>query len=313
MNGPASPTPKSTHLPKWGTRRARPYTLPSNLAVSKAAPPPCADLLIGKGPERVVVAMEDPNPRVSGQGIAQLRTAGITVDVGVLGHEARRLNEAFAKYITTGRPFVIAKCGMSLDGKIATRTGDSRWVTGEASRRMVHRLRDGVDAILVGSRTAMLDDPSLTTRLGDGSGKDPIRIILDADSYLDHARRAFHLDSDAPTWVAVPDDRDFDGADETLHVPRRGQGLDMALLMKELGARNITSVLIEGGGATHASAFDAGVVDKVVFFVAPKIIGGREAVTPVEGEGAARMADSDHARRTSGRIRRRGRGHRGPT
>ena len=254
--------------------------------------PPCVDLILEQRPARVVVAMEDPNPKVSGGGIARLRDAGITVEAGVLEDEARRLNEVFVKYITTQMPFVIAKCGMSLDGKIATRTGDARWVTGEASRGMVHRLRDEVDAILVGSRTVVLDDPSLTTRLDSGHGKDPIRVILDADAYLDRASRVFHLESAAPTWVAVPDGQTFEGADETLHILRGAHGLDMNLLMHELGTREITSVLIEGGGATHASAFDAGVVDKVLFFVAPKIVGGRDAVTPVEGEGTARMADA---------------------
>ena len=253
--------------------------------------PPCVDLIIEHKPARVVVAMEDPNPVVSGKGIAQLRDAGLQVEVGLLEMEARRLNEVFTKYISTKRPFVIAKCGMSLDGKIATRTGDSRWVTGEAARRRVHELRDEVDAIMVGSRTVMLDDPSLTTRLEQGGTRDPVRVVVDADGSMSNGQRVFHVESDAPTWVAVPAGQAFDGADETLHVPRSGNGLDMSLLMEELGARGITSVLIEGGGVTHASAFSGGVVDKVMFFVAPKIIGGRDAVTPVEGQGAERMTD----------------------
>jgi diaminohydroxyphosphoribosylaminopyrimidine deaminase/5-amino-6-(5-phosphoribosylamino)uracil reductase len=254
--------------------------------------PPCTDLIIRHKPARVVVAMHDPNPRVSGEGIFQLRNGGIPVEVGVLEDEARRLNEVFCKYVTTRLPFVIAKCGMSLDGKIATRTGESRWVTCEASRRMVHELRNQVDAILVGSRTVMLDDPSLTTRLETGKIKDPIRVILDADSYLDPTARVFHIDSAAPTWVVVPDDRTFEGADEVLHVPSGERGLDLRRLMHDLGAREVTSVLIEGGGTTLASAFEAGVVDKVLFFVAPKIIGGRDAITAVEGEGVARMHDA---------------------
>ena len=254
--------------------------------------PPCTDLIIQRNPARVVVAMEDPNPRVSGEGIFQIRNAGIEVDVGLLEDEARRLNEVFCKHITTRMPFVIAKCGMSLDGKIATRTGDSRWVTCEQSRRMVHELRNEVDAILVGSRTVMFDDPSLTTRLETGKVKDPVRIILDAGDYLDSAARVFHSDSSAPTWVAAAGDRVFEGADETLHIPPGKGGLDMVMLMHALGARNIASVLIEGGGTTLASAFEAGVVDKVLFFVAPKIIGGRDAVSAVEGEGVAHMCDA---------------------
>ncbi|MCC6698604.1 MAG: bifunctional diaminohydroxyphosphoribosylaminopyrimidine deaminase/5-amino-6-(5-phosphoribosylamino)uracil reductase RibD [Candidatus Hydrogenedentes bacterium] len=253
--------------------------------------PPCTDTIIRHRPRRVVVAMHDPNPRVCGEGIFALRQAGIRVDVGVLEEEARRLNEAFVKFMTRGLPFVIAKCGMSLDGKIATRTGDSRWVTGEASRRLVHELRNEVDAILVGSRTVMMDDPSLTTRLDERDVKDPIRVIVDADQYLDTDRRVFQLKSGAPTWVAVPDDRSFEGADEVLRIPSGKGGLDLTLLMKELSARDIVSVLIEGGGSTLASAFESSIIDKVMFFVAPKIIGGQHAITAVEGEGAARMAD----------------------
>jgi diaminohydroxyphosphoribosylaminopyrimidine deaminase/5-amino-6-(5-phosphoribosylamino)uracil reductase len=254
--------------------------------------PPCSDLIISRKPARVVVAMPDPNPRVSGEGIFQLRAAGIAVDVGVMEEEARRLNEIFSKYIVSHMPFVIAKCGMSLDGKIATWTGDSKWVTSEVSRRMVHELRNAVDAILVGSRTVMLDDPSLTTRLDRDGTKDPIRVICDADNYLDPSATVFQKKSAAPTWVAVPDSRTFEGADELLRIPPSKNGLDMRLLMHELGARNVTSVLIEGGGTTLASAFDAGVVDKVMFFIAPKIVGGKDAITAVEGEGAARMCDA---------------------
>ena len=254
--------------------------------------PPCTDLLIHGKPARVVVAMQDPNPRVSGKGIFALRNAGIEVDVGVLEEEARRLNEVFCRYITANMPFVTAKCGMSLDGKIATRTGDSRWVTGEASRRMVHELRDQADAIMVGSRTVMLDDPSLTTRLEHGETKDPVRVVLDAGDYLDGAARVFHIESAAPTWVAVPDDRTCAGADDVLRMPPGNGGLDMRALMRELAKREIASVLIEGGGTTLASAFEAEVVDKVLFFIAPKIVGGADAVTAVEGEGAARMDDA---------------------
>lgn len=254
--------------------------------------PPCVDLLIAKRPARVVVAMHDPNPKVAGQGIFKLREAGIPVDVGTCEAEAARLNEVFVKYITTGMPFVIAKCGMSLDGKIATRSGDSKWVTSEQSRRMVHELRDQVDAILVGSRTVMMDDPSLTTRLPGAEAKDPIRVIVDADCYLDATRKVFRLGSAAPTWIAAPQETVCEGADDVLVVPPGPGGVDMRQLMRMLGAREVASVLIEGGGTTHASAFEAGIVDKVMFFVAPKIIGGRDAVTAVEGLGAETMAEA---------------------
>ena len=254
--------------------------------------PPCTDLLLEKRPARIVVAMSDPNPRVSGEGIRRLRQAGLDVEVGVLEDEARTLNEVFIKHISTGMPFVICKAAMTLDGKIATHTGHSRWVTSEESRRRVHELRSHVDAILVGSRTIMLDDPSLTTRLESGDGRDPIRIILDADDYLDEKRRVFEVESPAPTWVVLPEDRRCNRADEVLHVRRGGDGFDLRHLMALLGEREITSVLIEGGGTTHASAFEAGIVDKVMFFVAPKIIGGRDAITAVEGEGVAAMDEA---------------------
>lgn len=247
--------------------------------------PPCLDFLLKEDLVRVVVAMEDPNPLTKGRSVACLREAGVQVDVGCCETEARRQNEVFIKYITTGRPFVIAKCGMTLDGKIASHTGHSRWITCEAARTRVHEIRSQVDAILVGSRTVMVDDPSLTCRLVNGHSKDPARIILDAGEYLDSKRRIFQLNSEAPTWVAVSEDRNYPEADDVIRVPRGNGGVDMAVLMDEVGRRGITSLLIEGGGTTHASAFMAGIVDKVMFFVAPKILGGRDAVTPVEGAG----------------------------
>lgn len=254
--------------------------------------PPCADLLVEHMPQRVVVAMEDPNPRVAGQGIRRLREAGVPVEVGLLEAEARQLNEIFVKYITTGLPFVVAKCGMTLDGKIATWSGDSKWVTGEASRAWVHRLRDELDAILVGSRTVMTDDPSLTTRLPEGGGRDPIRVVVDAEEYLDERHHVFHLESNAPTWVVLPEGKTFKAEAETIHAPSGPGGLDMVRVMRELGRREVTSVLVEGGGATLASVFEAGLADKVMFFIAPKIAGGRDALSAVEGQGAEFMRDA---------------------
>jgi len=254
--------------------------------------PPCVDLLVKHRPARVVAAMRDPNPLVDGKGLDRLRDAGIEVETGIREAEAKRLNEAYVKYITTGMPFVIAKCAMTLDGKIATRTGHSRWVTGETARRMVHEWRNEVDGVLVGSRTVMLDDPSLTTRLGRPDTRDPVRIVLDAGAYLDEGRQVFHVESEAPVWVAVTENRDYSCADAVIRVPRGHGGVDMAVLMRELAHRGIMSLLIEGGGTTHASAFQAGVVDKVCFFIAPKIVGGKDAITPVEGLGVAAMDDA---------------------
>jgi diaminohydroxyphosphoribosylaminopyrimidine deaminase/5-amino-6-(5-phosphoribosylamino)uracil reductase len=206
--------------------------------------------------------------------------------------EARRLNEVFVKHIMTGLPFVVAKCAMTLDGKIATRTGHSRWVSGPEARLKTHELRDRLDAIMVGSRTVMLDDPSLTTRLEGKTGKDPIRIVLDSGEYLDGDRKVFHQESAAPTWIATASGTSYPFADDILRLTPGPGGVDMLRLMQLLGERDVTSLLIEGGGTTLASAFEAGVVDKVCFFIAPKIIGGRDAVTAVEGEGRATMDEA---------------------
>ncbi|HDP33708.1 MAG TPA: bifunctional diaminohydroxyphosphoribosylaminopyrimidine deaminase/5-amino-6-(5-phosphoribosylamino)uracil reductase, partial [Candidatus Hydrogenedentes bacterium] len=189
-------------------------------------------------------------------------------------------------------PFVTAKCAMTLDGKIATRAGHSRWVTGETARRRTHEMRHAHDAILVGSRTVMLDNPSLTTRLPKDKGRHPVRVILDAGEYLSEAAAVFSRPREAPTWVAVTEERVYPFADETLALPAGPDGVDMGALAQTLGERGVTSLLIEGGGATLASAFRAGIVRKVCFFVAPKIIGGREAITPVEGEGLELMDDA---------------------
>lgn len=255
--------------------------------------PPCVELLLKRKPARVVIAMADPNPQVLGGGATRLRDAGIRVDVGLLEDEARLLNEVYVKYSTTGMPFVTAKCAMTLDGKIATRAGHSRWVTGIEARRRVHEMRHAHDAILVGSRTLMLDNPGLTARLPD-KARQPVRIILDAGDYLSGDRAVFQGPRETHTWVATTADRSYPFADETLILPPGAGGVDMAALARTLGERGITSLLIEGGGATHASAFAAGIVDKVCFFVAPKIVGGAAAITPVEGEGVESLDDALH-------------------
>ncbi len=254
--------------------------------------PPCAELIGDLGPSRVVVAMEDPNPLVSGRGLQVLRDAGIQVEVGLLEDKARRLNEVFVKYITTGLPFVIAKCGMSLDGKIATHTGDSKWITGEKSRAHSHHLRQQVDAILVGSRTVVLDDPSLTARLPGSERCNPIRVILDGREGLHHEYKIFKQPREAPSWIVTTTPRTYNNADAVLKVSGEPGDVNLLELMQELGRREVTSVLIEGGGATLASAFAANIVDKVAFYIAPKIIGGHDALGSVTGVGAATLGDA---------------------
>ncbi|MDA8097860.1 MAG: bifunctional diaminohydroxyphosphoribosylaminopyrimidine deaminase/5-amino-6-(5-phosphoribosylamino)uracil reductase RibD [Desulforudis sp.] len=256
---------------------------------------PCTEAVIGAGVSRVIVAMRDPNPLVAGKGITRLRDAGIEVTDGVLESEARSLNEVFIKYITRRLPFVVLKAAVSLDGKIATHTGDSRWITGSEAREYGHRLRDTYDAILVGAGTVRQDDPSLTARLP--GARDPVRIVLDSRGTIPPTARVITQTSDAPTLVAVtagaPEAslKALESTGAGIVVAGEGSRVDLPLLMRELAARQITSVLVEGGGQVHASFIAARLPDKVVWFIAPKIIGGIRAPGAVSGLGAERMAD----------------------
>jgi len=254
--------------------------------------PPCADQIVHAGIRRVVAACEDPNPSVSGRGIAALREAGITVEVGLLGEEAARLNEAFFKYIRTGLPFVTLKVAASLDGKIATRTGESRWITGESARRRVHQLRNEVDAVLVGIGTVLRDDPLLTTRLGIADQRDPIRVIVDNLARLPLRAKAVNRASTAPTILAVSQTAprgklealEREGV-QVIVVENSPRRVSLERLMEALGKRGILSVMIEGGAEINASALREGVVDKVLVFLAPILIGGKSTPTAVGGDG----------------------------
>lgn len=252
---------------------------------------PCTEAIIQAGIARTVVAMTDPNHLVAGKGLKRLEEAGISVKHGVMEEEARRLNEVFLKYITTRTPFVVAKAAVSLDGKIATRSGKSRWITGSKARAYGHRLRDRYDAILVGIGTILADNPVLTTRLPGRRGRDPVRIVLDSRGRTPPDAKILNQQSEAPTIIAVTQDAPSERlaalreAGAEILIVNDGPRVDLYELMKLLGAREITSVLIEGGAAVHGSAFEAGIVDKVVWFVAPKIIGGRDAPGPVGGLG----------------------------
>ncbi len=252
---------------------------------------PCTEALIKAGITRVVVAMADPNPLVSGKGIKRLIDAGVEVTTGVMEEESRELNEIFIKYITTGQPFVVAKAAISLDGKIATRSGKSKWITSPEARAYGHQLRDWYDTIMVGIGTVLSDDPSLTTRLTGREGRDPARIILDSRARTPLNAKLLTQKSEAPTIVAVtttaPPTRleALQQAGAEILLVNEGPEIDLAKLMKILGEKEITSVLIEGGAAVHASALTAGLVDKTVWFIAPKSIGGREAPGPVGGLG----------------------------
>ncbi|RJQ24928.1 MAG: bifunctional diaminohydroxyphosphoribosylaminopyrimidine deaminase/5-amino-6-(5-phosphoribosylamino)uracil reductase RibD [Peptococcaceae bacterium] len=252
---------------------------------------PCAELVISAGVKRAVVAMKDPNPLVSGRGVERLSQAGLAVTVGVMATEAARLNEVFIKHITTELPFIIAKVAMSLDGKIAAHTGRSRWITGPAARSYGHQLRDRYDAIMVGVGTVLADDPSLTTRLPDSDGRDPVRVVLDSTARTPLGAKILAQRPAARTVIATttgaPAGRLAALRQAGAQTLAAGDGprVDLKELMKELGRQGITSVLIEGGAEVHGSALAAGIVDKVVWFIAPRIIGGRTAPGPVGGAG----------------------------
>jgi diaminohydroxyphosphoribosylaminopyrimidine deaminase/5-amino-6-(5-phosphoribosylamino)uracil reductase len=244
--------------------------------------PPCADAVIKAGVSRVVAALRDPNPLVAGQGLGRVAAAGIAVMVGVCEDAARKLNEAFIKHITTRRPFVTLKSAITLDGKIATRTGASQWITGEDARREGHRLRHAADAILVGLGTVLQDNPQLTTRLPDQQGVNPLRVIVDSTLQVPlHAqvvdvapeRRTLIATTErAPTAVSAQ--LQARGV-EVVRLPAYDDGrVDLDALCGYLGERGIASVLVEGGAMLSATLLQRRLVDKVLFFVAPKIIGG---------------------------------------
>jgi diaminohydroxyphosphoribosylaminopyrimidine deaminase/5-amino-6-(5-phosphoribosylamino)uracil reductase len=261
--------------------------------------PPCVPRIVASGVRRVVAATVDPNPKVNGRGLRVLREAGVAADVGVLEGEAVRLNEVFFTYMTDGRPFVTLKAAVSLDGKIATVTGESRWITGEEARRRVHELRNEVDAILVGIGTILRDDPLLTTRLGIPGERDPVRVVVDSLARLPLDARVLNPLPAAPTVVAVgPEapagkvERLREAGATVLVLAQSGERISLASVMRALAAREITSVLIEGGAEIHASALAEGIVDKVAFFVAPLLIGGTTAPGAVGGPGIEKLADA---------------------
>jgi diaminohydroxyphosphoribosylaminopyrimidine deaminase/5-amino-6-(5-phosphoribosylamino)uracil reductase len=265
--------------------------------------PPCADQIVAAGIRRVVASSLDPNPLVCGRGIETLRAAGVRVDVGQLADESTLLNEAFAKFIRTRLPFVTLKAAVSLDGKIATRTGGSRWISGERSRERVHELRDRSDAVMVGMGTIRRDDPLLTTRLPSG-GHDPIRVIVGGQGPLPLDARVFGRTSSSPTWVAVTPDAPTGSIDALerhgLTVIEAGGSdgrVSLRHLLKRLGEREITSVLIEGGESIFTSAITAGIVDKFFIFLAPILIGGRAAPSLFGGTGVEHLLQATRLER----------------
>jgi len=262
---------------------------------------PCTRAIISSGIREVHMAMLDPNPLVSGGGKDELEVEGIKTYLGEREEEAKEINEAYIKFITTGIPLVTAKFAMSLDGKIATRTGDSRWISSSEARKYVHNLRYTTDAIMAGVNTILADDPHLTTRCCGGRGgtvrKQPLRVIVDAEGRTPLTARLFK--EPGKTLLALgrataPKEKAAFaqvGA-EILELPTAEGLVDLERLLIVLGERQITSVLIEGGGILFGSLFDHGLVDKVIAFVSPIIIGGAEAKTAVAGKGVDKVADS---------------------
>ena len=252
---------------------------------------PCTDALIAAGIKRVVAPIEDLNPKVSGKGFAHLRAAGITVDTGLLSDEAAQVNEAYLHYMSTGHPFVHLKLAVSLDGKIATRTGDSRWITGPEARARAHELRHAYDAILVGAGTVTTDDPLLSDRSGLPRRRPLVRVVLDHQLRISPESRLATTTSEAPVIV-------FGDPESPNTAALRTQGVEIAKhrdlcgVLRELGSRSLQSVLVEGGSTIAGEFLDAGLVNKVTFFIAPKIIGGTDAPSAVGGSGAEAMAEA---------------------
>jgi diaminohydroxyphosphoribosylaminopyrimidine deaminase / 5-amino-6-(5-phosphoribosylamino)uracil reductase len=250
--------------------------------------PPCTQAVIQSGVRRVVISMADPDPRMRGAGIEFLRSAGLETVVGVQEDRARRLNEFYIKHRLTGRPFVTAKFAMSLDGKIATRNGESRWISGTESRAHGHLLRSAHDAILVGVGTVIADDPELTARVDGPAGRQPLRVVLDSQ-----LRTPPNAKVVGPNTVIATTRSGAVGEAETLVLAPTADGrVTLGPLLDELGRRGILSLLVEGGAEVHASFFAEGLVDKVQAYLAPIIIGGREAPGPVGGDGVRSLSDA---------------------
>lgn len=262
--------------------------------------PPCTRKILDAGIRRVVVAALDPNPYVGGGGVEFLRNAGVEVETGILAREAETLIEDFIWYVKSGkRPFVTVKCASTLDGRLATRTGDSKWITNEKSRAFVHRLRHWNDAILVGAGTLHADDPSLTARIPGSVVRNPLRVILDAGLSISRDAGVLQPDFAAGTLIAASRHASSEkkqrleslGA-KVVILPEKDGLMDWNALLEHLGTMGVLSLLIEGGGRVIASAFEHQVVNKAFFFIAPKVLGGDDGVPVCRGKGPALMKDA---------------------
>lgn len=262
--------------------------------------PPCTHAIIGAGIAEVHIAVLDPNPKVSGRGQAELDAAGIRTFLGEHEEEAREINENYFKFIVSGIPFVAVKFAMSLDGKIATVTGESRWITGEASRRLVHELRRRYDAIMVGINTVLRDDPQLTARDDGQIIKAPLRVIVDSRCRTPSSARLLRQPGETLIATAGPMREELRRSGVTVVAfPGEGGLVDLKELLHLLGRRGITGVLVEGGGRIIASLLSLNLVDKIYAFIAPIIIGGEAAPTPVAGRGVESLEQSFRLKRVA--------------
>ena len=256
--------------------------------------PPCVEAIVEHGIARVYVGSDDPNEKVAGKGIRYLREHGIAVETHMLKAECDALNPVFFHYITTGTPYVVLKYAMTMDGKIAAYTGESKWISNESSRQRVQELRNQYTGIMVGIGTVLADNPRLTCRIPEG--RNPVRIVCDSNLRIPLEASLVQMAGEIPTIVACSRESMSDLQDKAkqlaaygvsvLPVEKTESGLDMCDLMRKLGERQIDGILLEGGGTLSYSAVMAGVVQEVDVFVAPKILGGAKALTPVEGQGA---------------------------
>lgn len=265
--------------------------------------PPCADALISAGIKQVFVGVQDPNPQVAGRGLEHLRSAGVSVEVGLLEAECRRLIAAFAKHLATGQPLTLYKTAMTLDGNTAAASGDAGWISGEESRHRVHQLRDRVEAIMIGIGTLLQDNPQLTTRLPEG-GRDPLRVVVDSHLRTPPASRLLHQSSRAGTLIAtISDDAprrtalEQAGA-EVFRCRAENGRVSLIDIWTELGRRGVQRLLLEGGSQLARTALHQGLIDRMLVFVAPKLLGGR-SVSVFGGAACATIAEAIRLRNLS--------------
>jgi diaminohydroxyphosphoribosylaminopyrimidine deaminase/5-amino-6-(5-phosphoribosylamino)uracil reductase len=298
---PGSPHAEALVIEKAG-ENAQGATLYVNLEpcchIEKRTPP-CTRAIINAGIKKVIIGMLDPNPKVSGKGVMELERAGIQIKKGILENESRKLNEFYIKNITTGRPFVILKIAMTLDGKIATPDGQSKWITGEKSRKMVHHTRSYVDAILTAIGTVKADDPKMTSRIR--RGKNPLRIVI--DPHLEIPVDAKILQRPPETIIVTKEaemkeqQREIIEKKQKMHnmgiqiIEYKGEKANLVWLLEQLGRQGIASILIEAGSSLNAYALSEGIVDKVMFFIAPRIMGGLKSFPAVGGEIHRRLEE----------------------